>query len=160
MSSSGPAPFAKRNAGSGCQASGPCVWKIVCTNSGVPMTPSAIARFAVWKPGPRSVSGAEPMRTPFCAASARSSRVDSRSSPIGFSVQTCLPASTAARDTSTCTAGIVRFTTRSTSGFASTSAAVPQAPMPNSSVFDRARSGIRSPTATTATSGNDVRFSR
>ena len=28
------------------------------------MTPAAMARRALWKPGPRSVSGAEPIRTP------------------------------------------------------------------------------------------------
>ena len=64
MSSSGPAPCANRNPGFGCHRSGPWVWNAVCANSGSPMTPAAMARFAVWKPGPSRVSGAEPMRTP------------------------------------------------------------------------------------------------
>ena len=45
---------------------------------------------------------------------------DSRSTPIGFSVHTCLPAAMIASETSTCTAGIVRLTTISMSGSPST----------------------------------------
>ena len=39
MSNSGPAPYWNRNAGLGCQDSGPGVWNVVMAVSGVPMSP-------------------------------------------------------------------------------------------------------------------------
>lgn len=72
MSNSGPAPVWKRNAGFGCQDSGPGDCIRVSAVSGVPMSPRASALSEVCSPAPRNVSGAQPNRTP--AASAASIR--------------------------------------------------------------------------------------
>ena len=92
MSNSGPAPCWNRNAGFGCQDSGPGVWNMVRAVSGVPMSPRSMIRRAVCSPAPRNVSGAQPSRTPAASAVFSSPSPDSRSSENGFSVQTCLPA--------------------------------------------------------------------
>ena len=117
MSNRGPAPYWNRNAGFGCQDSGPGVWNVVMAVSGVPMSPRSISRRAVCSPAPRNVSGAQPSRSPAASADFSRPRPDSRSSENGFSVQTCLPALTAAVATSTCAAGMVRLTMISTSGW-------------------------------------------
>ena len=52
---------------------------------------------AVWCAGPSHVSGAQPIRTLFAPAAARSSRPSSRVTASGFSRYTCLPASSARR---------------------------------------------------------------
>ena len=116
MSSSGPAPWAKRKPGFGCHRSGPWVWNAVCANIGSPMTPAAMARRALWKPGPSSVSGAAPIRTPAAFACSSSAAAPSRSRPSGFSDQTCLPAAIAADVTSMWASGVVRLTTSSHAG--------------------------------------------
>ena len=64
MSNSGPAPLANRNSGFGWKMSGPAYCITVCADSGTPMSPFAIARRAVWTPGPSTVSGATPTSSP------------------------------------------------------------------------------------------------
>ena len=116
MSNSGPAPLVNRNSGLGWKMSGPMYCITVWADNGSPMSPRAIARRAVCTPGPSTVSGATPTSSPAASAFASSSRPLSRSTLIGFSDQTCLPASIASPDTCAWTAGMVRFTTSSTSG--------------------------------------------
>ena len=76
MSKSGPAPVAYKKSGFGCHASGPGTWNEVNAVSGSPMSPRAMARSAVWMPGPSTVSGAHATRKPDTAASASSWRPD------------------------------------------------------------------------------------
>ena len=82
----------------------------------VPIAPSSISLRAVWKPAPKNVSGAPPRYSPFFSASATSRRPSSAVAASGFSEYTCLPAASAARDTSKCSAGRVRFRMTSTRG--------------------------------------------
>ena len=124
------------------------------------MSPRAIARFAVCTPGPRTVSGATPTRSPADAAVSSRRRASSRSTPSGFSVHTCFPAATIASETATCAAGIVRFTTMSMSGSSSTTSTPPARGTPYAAACARARSSTRSPIARTTTSGKRVRFCR
>ena len=160
MSNSGPAPYWKRNAGFGCQDSGPGVWNVVMAVSGVPMSPRSMSRRAVCSPAPRNVSGAVPRRMPAASAVFSRPRPDSRSSENGFSVQTCLPASTAAVATSTCAAGMVRLTMISTSGWFSAASTPPHSGMPYSFARASAASSKRSATTRTFRSGKTVRLSR
>ena len=116
MSNSGPAPLANRNSGLGWKMSGPTYCMIVCADNGSPMSPRAMARRAVCTPGPSTVSGATPTSSPAASACSSRARPLARSTLIGFSDQTCLPAAIARLATSACTAGMVRLTTTSTSG--------------------------------------------
>ena len=127
----------------------------VCANSGRPMSPRAIARFAVWMPGPSTVSGATPTRRPAASAFSSSPSDDSRSTPIGFSVHTCLPAAMiASRDLDVhgrdrevdddLDVGVCRARRRLR----------PMAGTPYFSACVAARSSSRSPIASTRTSGN------
>src|SRR5215831_13328393 len=78
----------------------------------------------------------------------------------GFSDQTCLPASSAARLTSKCARGIVRFTTMSIAPSASSSACVHTPGMPNWAARASARSIARSEHATTSSAGDAVMLRR
>src|SRR5699024_40156 len=160
MSYSGPAPSWKRNAGLGCQDSGPGDWNRVRALAGAPIAPSRRVRSAVWMPAPSTVSGAPPTRTPASSAAASRAFASAGAVVIGFSVHTCLPAATIARETSAWAVGIVRLTTISTSGWSSTSWAVPEAGTRNSAARAAAASGNRSPTMCTTRSGNEVRWVR
>ena len=93
--------------------------------SGVPIAPASISRRMVCSPGPRNVSGAQPSRRPAASACAISASADARSSAIGFSFNTCLPAASAAEATSAWAAGTVRLTISSTSSRASACSVVP-----------------------------------
>ena len=160
MSNRGPAPYWKRNAGFGCQDSGPGVWNVVMAVSGVPMSPRSISRRAVCSPAPRNVSGAVPRRMPAASAVLSSPSPESRSSENGFSVHTCLPALTAAVATSTCAAGMVRLTMISTSGWFSASSTPPDSAIPYSLARAAAESSKRSAMTWTFRSGKTVRLSR
>src|SRR5699024_6398191 len=160
MSYSGPAPSWKRNAGLGCQDSGPGDWNRVRALAGAPIAPSRRVRSAVWMPAPSTVSGAPPTRTPASSAAASRAFASAGAVVIGFSVHTCLPAATIARETSAWAVGIVRLTTISTSGWSSTSWAVPEAGTRNSAARAAAASGTRSPTMRTTRAGNEVGWVR
>ena len=60
--------------------------------------------------------GGDPDQQPGRSACSSRSRPLARSTLIGFSVHTCLPAAIALDATSACTAGMVKLTTISTSG--------------------------------------------
>src|SRR4051812_28373476 len=160
MSNSGPAPASKKKAGFGCQPSGPGDCISASAVSGRPIAPSSMSRRAVWSPAPRNVSGAHPTRSPAFRAASSSARPSARPDASGFSFQTCLPAAIASCATSAWAAGIVRFTTISTSGWPSTTSGSPAAATSNSAARARATSGSRSPIATTVVSGKAARFLR
>ena len=107
----------QRTPGSGGDISGPGDWITVCADSGVPMSPRAIARRAVCRPGPRTLyRGLPPTSNPATCACSRSACALARSMLIGFSDHTCLPAASEAEATVAWTAGMVRLTISSTSG--------------------------------------------
>ncbi len=160
MSNSGPAPCAYRNSGSGCHWSGPGTWNIVVAVSGVPMSPRAMARIAVWMPAPSTVSGAVAYRTPAADAAARSAWASSAVVATGFSLQVCLPAAMICWPTLACSAGIVMLTTIEMSSRARSSSTVPDAGTPYFSACEAARSRMRSATIRTSTSANCVRLVR
>ena len=124
MSNSGPPPGRRGTPGSGGRYPGRCTASTVCADNGTPMSPRSMARRAVCSPGRarcRERCRHGDLRPPPAPAS----RAPIRSMPIGFSLHTCLPAAMMPRSTSNATAGIVRLTTISTSGCASTSSRIP-----------------------------------
>ena len=160
MSNSGPAPRWNRNSGSGCHRSGPGLCISASAVCGTPIAPSAISRRAVCSPAPSTVSGAQPSRRPARPASASRRCPVAVSRASGFSVQTLLPAASAAEVTSACAAGMVRLTTSSTSGSRSAWATVPAPGTPYLAACSLARSRSMSAQKSTRRSGNDVRLRR
>ena len=64
MSSSGPAPSAKKMSGLGCQLSWPPTSMAALTDSGSPIAPSSSSARPAWKGLPRKMSGAQAIRSP------------------------------------------------------------------------------------------------
>ena len=155
---------ARRRAGTGTPATVPPLrpgdWNSASAVCGPPIRPVSIARRAVCSPGAQHGVGALPPAAPVPAPGRAACGRTGGPAPSGFSVHTCLPASSAASPTSTCAAGMVRLTTISTSGSASSSTAVPECGTPCSAACAAARSRSRSATITTRRSGKEVRFVR
>ena len=160
MSNSGPAPRWNRKAGSGCHRSGPGFCISVRAVCGTPIAPPAISRLAVWSPAPSTVSGAQPRSRPARSASSSRRCPVAVSRESGFSVQTLLPAASAAEVTPACAAGMVRLTTSSTPGSRSAWATVPASGTPYLAACSLARSRSMSAQKTTCRSGNEVRLRR
>ncbi len=117
--------------------------------TGLPIHPSSMSLRQVWMPPPRNVSGAQPTRTPLALAISSIFLPSSRVTARGFSLWMLLPASMAAKATLACALGIVRFTTISMSGSASSSSTLIGL-TPNSSPLALARSGSMSAQPTTS----------
>ncbi len=122
--------------------------------TGVPSEPESMTWRAVWTPVPSTVSGAQPTRTPAAAAASSTDEASTVDSASGFSPYTCLPAAIAASATGAWAAGMVRFSTRSTSSAAYSAAGV-STRMPSTD-----SAGFWSATATTCTPGSRGRVSR
>ncbi len=117
--------------------------------TGSPIQPSSTNLRQVCSPPPRKVSGAQPTSSPRSAAAASTLRPSSRVTASGFSLYTCLPASSTSRLTWACTEGMVRLTTISISGSASRASGV-RARIPNSAARASAAAADRSAQATTS----------
>src|SRR5215203_4972736 len=86
-----------------------------------PIIPSSMILRHVWRPPPRNVSGAQPILRSLSAATSSILHPSSKLTASGFSVYTCLPASSAASETSAWTTGTVKLRAISTSSSASNS---------------------------------------
>ncbi len=135
-----------------------CVAAVTAT--GVPMRPERRACRADCSPAPRKVSGAPPTRRPRSAASAITLAASSMFMASGFSPYTCLPERRLSSATAACAEGTVRLTTISTSASESTAPRVPDTGTSCSLATVAARSVSRSATATTRTSGKELRLRR
>ena len=118
MSNNGPAPRENKNSGFGWKMSGPMYWITVCADSG-----STDVTAGNGPPGGLHARAEDGVRrhpdqqTRLLGLHEQVASALARSTLIGFSVHTCLPAAIAFDATSACTAGMVRFTTTSTSGW-------------------------------------------
>ena len=138
MSSTGPAPGAKKNAGFGCQASTERAANAANAATGRPMRPSSTACRACWIGADRNVSGAQPTRRPRRSASSSSAAPSASVVASGFSEYTCLRALRIPCETAACAVGGVRLTTISTVPSSRTSTGEATRAMPNSSARARA----------------------